>query len=222
MDEIDKFYQMEYADFIDNGIVGLGSKLTHWSLERTPSFGGLKRLSNKNFRILEVGAGNGQHLNFIKQDYFSYEMTDLRPEMLPNQHEKVTVNKNSISADQLPYPDHFFDRVIASCLIAHLNEPQIALSEWKRVVKQGGLITIYVPCEPGLLLRTLRALVTNPKKRKIGISNVALFQYRDHQQTYVRLKAEIHSLTFNVHSRRFPFPFLPWNFNLWAVFTVKL
>jgi phosphatidylethanolamine/phosphatidyl-N-methylethanolamine N-methyltransferase len=187
-----------------------------------PSGGVWRKLSNKNLKILEVGAGNGQHLDFVKQNYGSYEMTDLRPEMLPNDVEKATVNKKSISAENLPYPDQSFDRLIASCLVAHLNEPQVALEEWKRVLRQNGYMTIYVPCEPGILLRGLRALVTNPKKKKMGINNIELFQYRDHQQSYLRLRAEIHSLTSNVRSRRFPFPFLSWNFNLWAVFTVKL
>lgn len=133
MEDIEKFYNLEYEAFIKNGIVGLGSNFTHWSLERSSNWWGLLKLSNKDLAILEVGAGNGQHLNFVKPDYYSYEMTDLRPEMLPNNFKHATVNRNSVSAENLPYPNQSFDRLIATCLLAHLNEPQEALREWKRV-----------------------------------------------------------------------------------------
>jgi phosphatidylethanolamine/phosphatidyl-N-methylethanolamine N-methyltransferase len=216
MSELDSFYKNQYQRFIGTGIVGFVASLTHKTLEY-----GRHRPVGEVYKILEVGAGGGQHIKFCKQNYSEYIMTDLRPENLPESRGKAISNKERVPADLLPYPSHNFDRVIATCLIAHIAEPEKALQEWLRVLKDSGDITIYVPCEPGILLRILQNLVTNPKKRRQGVENPTLIHYRDHAQTYLRIKLEIMEVSKKVVVRRYPFPFLSWNFNLWAVFKIQ-
>jgi phosphatidylethanolamine/phosphatidyl-N-methylethanolamine N-methyltransferase len=215
-DGLDIFYRDHYSNFIETGLVGFAAKLSHRSLE----VGQSSKRTGEQFRILEVGAGGGQHVKFCNQDYSEYILTDLRPENLPKSEGRVISNKDIVPADCLPYSDQSFDRVIATCLVAHLNDPNKAVGEWLRVVKDSGNITIYVPCEPGFILRILQHVITNKKKKKMGIANPKLLHYRDHIQTYVRLKEEIQHLSANVKIRRYPFPMLSWNFNLWAVFHI--
>jgi len=219
VDSIDDFYKEVYENFIGTGVVGFVAKLTHFSIEL--GGGGVRKRSNHNLRIIEVGAGNGQHLNYVKHDYLKYLMTDLRPEMLPAGTEKIVVDHRPISAEKLPYPNESFDRLIATCLIAHLSRPQDALLEWERVLGQKGFMDIYVPCEPGILLRLLQKMITNPKKKKQGVGNPNLLHYRDHIQPYPRVKAEIEELGLKTSVKRYPFPFLSWNFNLWVVFHIQ-
>jgi len=220
VDSADAFYRDMYQDFIGTGFVGFVAKLTHLSMEFGCGRGGLKR-SNSGLRIIEVGAGNGQHLKYTKNDYTEYVMTDIRPTILPASSKKVIVDLRSISAENLPYDDASFDRLIATCLIAHLPRPQDALLEWNRVLKQNGCMDVYVPCEPGFMLRILQRLVTNPKKKKQGLHNSKLLHYRDHLQSYPRIKTELKALGIETSVKRYPFPFLTWNFNLWAVFHLQ-
>jgi len=77
-------------------------------------------------------------------------------------------------AQVLPFLDNSFGRVIATCLLLHLQEPELALLEWRRVTENNGLITILIPTEPGLLLRLSRALLTSPKARRLGFDGYSL------------------------------------------------
>ena len=216
-DNLDSFYRDHYSKFIETGIVGHIASLTHVSLEL-----GQKKIKNGvEYKILEVGAGGGQHVKFCRQNYSEYIMTDLRPENLPTSNAKFISIPSSISAESLPFADASFDRVIATCLLAHLVEPEKALNEWLRVLKTNGCVTVYVPCEPGFLLRILQFLITNKKKKKQGVTNPKLMHYRDHIQTYMRLKVEIAEISKKFTLRRYPFPLLSWNLNLWAVFNIQ-
>ena len=84
MSELDSFYKNQYQRFIGTGIVGFVASLTHKSLEN-----GRHRPVGTVYKILEVGAGGGQHIKFCKQNYSEYIMTDLRPENLQNRVERL-------------------------------------------------------------------------------------------------------------------------------------
>jgi len=114
--------------------------------------------SNVHFnRILEVGAGTGMHVRFVKHSYNEYVITDLNHTLL----EKM--NLNGISRDKikiktenaskLSFPDKSFDRVIAAHVLEHLYRPHEILREWVRVLKPGGILSLVLPCDPGILWR---------------------------------------------------------------------
>lgn len=48
-------------------------------------------------------------------------------------------------ATDLPFPDDAFDVVFGRFLLAHLPEPEIAVREYRRVVRNGGLVLIQEP-----------------------------------------------------------------------------
>lgn len=214
----DEFYSKNYKSFINTGAIGMVSHVTHLTLERVH----WRRINNENLKVLEVGAGNCQHIKFVYGEFAEYVMSDLRPEMFPRTIERGTLMLDSVSAENIPFPDNSFDRLVATCLLAHMSNPDEALSEWRRVVKAGGIISIYVPCDPGLLLRLMQAVVSHPKKKKLGVFKPKLFHYREHKNSYVRLVEEIKNISGNLEIVRYPFPFLSWNLNLWAVFQVTV
>jgi len=105
-----------------------------------------------------------------------------------------------------------------------LPEPENSLIEWRRVVRADGILSIYVPCEPGLLLRATRYLTTRAKAKRLGYDHLSL-HYREHVTFFVRLNLLINEVFWDCRVRRimYPFPFLPsWNFNLWAVYQIQL
>jgi SAM-dependent methyltransferase len=216
-DSIDEIYANDYSKILNSGAVGLVSNFLHKTLER--------RLSNKVFpTTLELGAGMGQHFPFVKHQFTTYFETDLRYENLPHREsQKSQVKKLRIDAEKLSeFQDNSVDRVIATCLLIHLSNPENALKEWKRVLRPGGAMQIYIPCEPGMLLRGLRNITTVRKAAKIGVNHLS-FHYREHKYSYphLRLLIQENFADCKVSFRQYPFPKIGWNFNLWTVVDIE-
>ena len=119
--------------------------------------------------ILEVGAGNGELFVHVNQDFKKYYMTDISTwgkneiELITKVDDRVVFEVQNV--EKLSYPNDYFDRVIITCVVAHLTEPFIALEELRRVVKPEGLISIFVSTDPGIFLRIIRKIITNRKKK---------------------------------------------------------
>lgn len=177
--------------------------------------------SNAGKRILELGFGEGEHLSFVASDFAEYLATDIDAKRLERFRPKLLPNAKLMQCDavSLPFPDQSFDRVIATCLIAHLNDPEFALTEWRRVLKKGGELTMYVPCEPGFSLRLFRKLFSAPKAKRLGFEGYNLYIARDHINDAFRvlnLAAEVfREDTFHQIFR--PFVIRSWYLNLFCV-----
>ncbi len=167
-------------------------------------------------QILEVGAGNGYHKKFCNSKYDSYIESDIR--------ESINGKIILLDAEKLSsFKDATFDRIIATCLLAHLNNPEAALKEWRRCVKNGGIISIYVPCEPGAALRLFRLLTTNIKSRIKKVDHYK-FHYLEHRNYYINLNYLIHDAfrQDKIKIRKFPFGFLTWNMNFFYVYEISV
>lgn len=123
-------------------------------------------------RVVEVGAGSGVHLDYVRHRFDEYVMTDLNPPMLDRIQSSgrsgrvVTSREDACS---LSFPDASFDRLIAAHVLEHLVNPHEVLREWARVVKPGGVMTLVLPCDPGLGWRLGRALGSRGKFIRAGI-----------------------------------------------------
>jgi phosphatidylethanolamine/phosphatidyl-N-methylethanolamine N-methyltransferase len=143
------------------------------------SHGLLEETLPKDFvgqRILEVGAGSGHHFSHLRKPVAEYFLTDGSDAMLQvaeNRYKdeiaagKIVISKQDATA--LSYPDQSFDRLIATHVLEHIPNPVAALREWDRVVKKGGVISIVLPCDPGLLWRFGRCLGPRRNAQKMGI-----------------------------------------------------
>jgi ubiquinone/menaquinone biosynthesis C-methylase UbiE len=179
-------------------------------------------------QVLELGCGQGQHLKFVKQPVEEYIESDLRLENIPVRDiASKNVNIEKVVRTQLdseilsPIKSESIDRVIATCLLAHLPNPESALIEWRRVTKQGGSISIWVASEPGLLLRVLRQLTTVRKARRRGLNHLS-FLYREHRNHYPYLQVLIRDVFESDHIsvRSFPASYMSWNLSLWKIITI--
>jgi phosphatidylethanolamine/phosphatidyl-N-methylethanolamine N-methyltransferase len=181
--------------------------------------------SNQGLRILEVGAGEGEHMDFVTFDFAEYTASDLDSKRLErlNQRNLQNVQVATVDAANTPYPDQYFDRVIATCLLAHMFKPEDALQEWRRIIKPGGALTIYIPCEPGLALKTFRKLITKRKAERMGYQDYDLFMARDHINSADRLCTLI-AHVFRADKYKFvfsPFPIKSWYLNLFIVVQIQ-
>jgi phosphatidylethanolamine/phosphatidyl-N-methylethanolamine N-methyltransferase len=133
-------------------------------------------------QILEIGGGTGEHLEFIRHGFDKYWVTDIRQ---PNLPAEWSLNEKIIpliaNAENLPFPDASFDRIIATCLLHHVDYPERVLEEIKRLIRPGGVATIYLTCDPGLALRFIRRITMQQKANKLGFHGFKLLMAREHR-----------------------------------------
>ena len=124
-------------------------------------------------RVLEVGAGTGVHLRYVRHRFAHYVLSDGSEEMLRQVRvpaERAGCVETCLAdARKLDFASDSFDRLIATHVLEHLERPWEVLREWYRVVKPGGLISVLLPCDPGLGWRLGRYLVARPRFLRAGI-----------------------------------------------------
>lgn len=214
----ERYYDDAYERVMYTGVVGWYSRWAHSLLERP-----FRRLPSG--RVLEVGAGAGQHASYVAH-FDSYLETDISVpagDVAVRHLSAGPVERRRLDAQDLSgIPDGSIDRVIATCLLAHLDQPGQALSEWRRVTRPGGTISIYVPAEPGMLLRLVRRVVMVPKSRALGQDHERTV-YLDHRNHYPGMRSLIAEVFADddVRRRRYPVPFVGWNLSLFDVVHVR-
>lgn len=220
MKSVDTFYADYYENIFGNGTIGWMAGIAHRFME--------KPLDKKTFtNVLELGAGNGQHRKYVRHDFSRYIETDLRITPQDEHHTEVApgkiVERKHLNAEDLEtFDTESFDRIIATCLLIHLPNPEKALIEWRRVAKPGGILTIYVPTEPGLMLRVFRSLTTKRKAHKLGLDHSAV-HYREHRNMWIFINLLINEIFGGdkIKRRRFPHSLLTWNLALFDVYEIK-
>ena len=101
----------------------------------------------KNDRILEIGSGGGQALEFLGKYEISYLPLDISLKNLKQIKELSSLKIFPTAGDayQLPFTDSSFDLVILSEVLEHLDNPAQALKEIKRILKKGSVLIVSVP-----------------------------------------------------------------------------
>ena len=173
-------------------------------------------------RVLELGAGQGQHRSFVKQDVGSYiegDLEDLNTAKYHNTHfVKLDAQKLEI------FPENHFDRIIATCLLTHLTYPEQALREWRRVAKkENGFLDIWVPCEMGLMLRVAQKFTTRRKVNSRGF-NYDSIQHREHRNHFHTMNTLIREVfeKDDIRVKGFPLSNIPWDLQLVRVYRIRL
>lgn len=213
-------YERGYTEVFHSGLVGKINTIIHRQLEK---------FATGTFQtVLELGAGAGQHFEHVKCDYEVYIESDVEEKLLrPFNPFFPRLTQMKLDAHDLRiFKDNSIDRIVSYCLLIHLEEPEIALKEWKRVLDvsgQGGgsHLSFYIPCEPGLLLRLLRFLVISRKSKKLGHDNYS-FHYKEHITYFLRLDHLIQEIYAEAHIKKRFWPFIIpfWNANLGVFYDI--
>ena len=188
------------------------------------------RLAEKPFgpethfgRVLEIGAGTGEHYAFVHHAVEQYILSDSDPEALAVARRKLSepipdkLGFELQSAQQLSHPEQSFDRVIATHVLEHLNQPHLVLKEWRRVVKDGGTLTVLIPTDPGIAWRLGRRL--GPRRYAIA-QNIA-YDYvmaREHVNSCTNLIALLRHYFPSSLEAWWPFPIPSVDLNLFFAF----
>ena len=100
--------------------------------------------------VLEVGCGAGQFIRAVKKirPEFSCFGCDISHEAINAAEENRDGVIYSVSDSQhFPYADRVMDAVLIFDVLEHVETPEQLLAEVRRVLKPGGILYAFVPCE---------------------------------------------------------------------------
>jgi len=228
--EVRRYYDEAFDGVNNQGMSGAATRFFHMAVE--------KALTEDMFfgRVVELGAAHGEHVKYVRHGFDEYVLTDLEPhnvdlyalsQSIPGGNGLRHLSFRIADAMALPFSDNSVDRTVHTCLLHHLPDPESALREMRRVLRDGGVASIYLPCDPGLLYTATQSLTTGRKIRKVlregkyGISPGYL-RAQEHPNHYSALYAiaqEVFAADVVLY-RGFPFPWVTPNLNYFSVLQV--
>jgi ubiquinone/menaquinone biosynthesis C-methylase UbiE len=160
--------------------------------------------------VIEIGAGTGEHLDFVRHSFNTYYISDINSAFLDKSKQRYENNSNikyvQQDARNISFLDDTFDRLISIYTLEHLLNPHLALKEWKRVVKKNGIISIVIPTEGGVFWNLGRFLTTRRYFKKLGL-DLDYIIAREHINACYRLVYFINYFFPQKYISWFPFRF---------------
>lgn len=108
----------------------------------------LAKLPVREGRLLDIGCAGGELSIAFKEtlkarEIFGIDISDsnIRNAILKG----ITTSKIDVNFEKFPFPDNFFDIVIASEILEHCIVPEHLLSETNRILKPGGYFILTTP-----------------------------------------------------------------------------
>jgi ubiquinone/menaquinone biosynthesis C-methylase UbiE len=145
--------------------------------------------------VLEVGAGSGRHLETVRHGFDAYWLTDANPNMLAQAKERHgednRIKYQVEDSTQLSFADDTFDRLIATHVLEHIVDPHDVLREWTRVIRPGGVLSLVLPCDPGLAWRVGRCFGVRQRAEDAGI-DYDYWMAREHVNSIFNLVTFVH------------------------------
>jgi len=223
---LDEYYRNSYQKlFYEKSILYSGISYSHKQLE--------KIFNNKtpNF-VLEIGGGNGEHLPFVRhvpsKKYISLDLVTPKSKIYTEMISVELLNKLKFvkgNTEELKYKNSTFDRIIVTCLLAHVDDVMAVLFEIKRVAKRGAEIGIILPTDPGILNRLVKTFITYRKLEKTTAVSPKFINALEHKNHISAILEQI-SYVFSSDDLRFtykPFGLIKsWNFNFLIVAKITI
>ena len=107
----------------------------------------------RDLDVLDAGCGEGYLSRILARQDATVTGIDFSAKLIEaarrqNLNDKLSVSFDVGSVDDLPYEDETFDLVVCNHLMNDLRDPSRAISEFARVLRQGGRLVILMlhPC----------------------------------------------------------------------------
>jgi SAM-dependent methyltransferase len=142
----------KYNTHLYSGLLGYVMRYCHRQLEK---FDRKKKYS----KVLEIGAGSSPHIDYLKHDYDEYFIAETSTNALELYKKMKNIKAYSYDGNNLPFENNFFDRIIISHCLEHINKPEEFLFEMMSKLKEGGVLSISLPTDPGFLWRLGRLFI---------------------------------------------------------------
>ena len=168
----------KYDDYQYKGLIGSLMKYDHRMLEST--------LPNKKYsKVLEIGPGFHSHFDYLKHDFDQFFILEKEKNKIQF-HKKIKDKKIKFyeyKNNKMPFQKNFFDRIIMCHVLEHIDHPEKFIVEAMSKLKKGGVFSIALPTDPGLLWRLGRLfskIFFVKKKQKISIIEYDYINSIDH------------------------------------------
>lgn len=178
-------------------------------------------------RTLEVGAGIGEHLAYERltslqrRNYYALDIRANMAERFRRAHPEINVMVGDCQ-DRLPFPDGYFDRIIAVHVLEHLPNLPAAIAELHRLCDpRRGMLQVVIPCEGSLAYGIARRISAKRIFERRYRQSYDWFIQREHINYPDEVMEEL-AIYFSISRRTyFPVP-LPLSFcNLFIAFTLE-
>lgn len=141
-----------YSKHLYTGFVGTFMHYCHKNLERY-------NFDENLPKILEIGPGTVPHAPYIKHSYEEYHILETSEYAIKELKKLGYTKIKDYDGVTIPYSDEFFDRIIMSHVLEHINNPHSFLLDLIKKLKIGGVLSISLPTDPGLFWRASRQLI---------------------------------------------------------------
>lgn len=228
-DRLYDYYASKYTKSQRKGIQGWGNSLIDVQLDKLSKRDDVREEGGV---WLEIGASSGEHFyrfSRINRKRKVYIGVDLMPGVsdpeLFNTLQDIDSGIVFIAGDvsNLPFLENSIDVIISTCVMAHVINPEKVFLELRRVLKPKGSLTVVMPCDPGILNRFIKVIITYRQMKKNGVLKPRLTYALGHVNSINNL-IEIAKDVFENDDIKFnylPFKLSSWNFNLFVSLRVK-
>ena len=116
------------------------------------------------------------------------------------------------------------DRVISSCVFHHLENPYDVLRNVKRILKPGGLFSLFLPSDPGIISRLSRELTVKPRAKRLGFEKYDLMAALEHRNHYWGLKTMVEEVFSgcSISRKYYPLPIPIGNLSLYSIWQIRI
>ena len=204
-DEFNKLGK-KYNTHLYTGLLGFAMRYSHRELEK---FNGKKKYS----KVLEVGAGSAPHIDYLKHEHDEYFIAETSNAALEFYKRMKNVKAYSYDGVNLPFEDNFFDRIIISQCLEHVNEPEKFLFEMVSKLKKGGVLSISLPTDPGLFWRLGRLFIKYFIVRRTYNISKEEYEYKNAIEHVNSIFTLINLIRYNFKNQ-IDESFLPFKINL--------
>lgn len=187
----------------------------------------LRTQGDRSGRTLEIGAGIGEHLEYEQltlEEQRRYHTLELRENMSAEIRRRFphVVALTGDCQEPLPFPDGYFQRVLAIHVLEHLPNLPAAVREMHRVLDAlRGVLSIVLPCEGGLAYVLARRLSAQRLFEKRYRQSYRWFIEREHVNGPREILAELNPYFEVEHRRFFPLPIPAYGCNLVVGLTLR-
>jgi methionine biosynthesis protein MetW len=135
-----------------------------YSMSKLTTFNQILGMIPNQGKLLDIGCFDGFLLEMVKERYSSIEVygVDASAEAVRICNEKGLNVRECDVENILPFPDNFFDTIVAVELIEHLADTDNFLNEVKRVLKRDGYLILATPNFFSLARRVMTFFGINP------------------------------------------------------------
>ena len=93
------------------------------------------------------------HIDYIKYEFDKYYIAETSKASIKYYESDKRINTVLYDGVKLPYENNFFNRIIIFQVLEHISDPENFLLEIMSKLKKGGLLSISLPTDPGILWR---------------------------------------------------------------------